>query len=148
MLPTYSIGFCFDLFTHVAVYSWCPCPLRCRLSSHYLLVSSIMAPLPWGRQVEYALIELIREEPALWDITDANYTKNTLKREFFRKVAATLRELFPHVQDVRLFEICNVILISYVGLTCGQIPQGNCQTFLCCHSFPHICILSGNCRSH
>ena len=70
--------------------------------------------------MEYALIELIREEPALWDIADANYTKNTLKREFFKKVAATLRELFPHVQDVRLFEICNVILIGYVGLTCGK----------------------------
>ena len=42
-------------------------------------LSPIMAPLTWGRQVEHTLIDLVRDQPPLWNTSHSTYTTKNFR---------------------------------------------------------------------
>ncbi|KAK7068106.1 hypothetical protein SK128_020814 [Halocaridina rubra] len=59
-----------------------------------------MAPLTWGRRVEHTLIELVREQPTLWNISHPEYPKKLVKKELYRQIASILKAKHPHTPDI------------------------------------------------
>lgn len=54
----------------------------------------------WSLQAEISLLEQVRECRYLWDHKDQLYNKQSLRKATFQKIADSLREDFPLLQDV------------------------------------------------
>ena len=51
--------------------------------------------IPWTREAEAALIEMVREHPALWDTQHDDFKKKNLRRSIFLRLAQQLSTMFP-----------------------------------------------------
>ena len=62
--------------------------------------SSSNFSVPWGKSSTVALIEKVRDFPAIWDFQSELYKKKLLKRECFKQVADALKIEFPELHDI------------------------------------------------
>lgn len=51
--------------------------------------------IPWTRDAETVLIEMVRENPCLWDPQHPDFKKKNLRRSLFSALALQLAQVFP-----------------------------------------------------
>ncbi|KAK3875185.1 hypothetical protein Pcinc_019925 [Petrolisthes cinctipes] len=66
----------------------------CSGESYYLKLNM------WTRDTEVALLEHVREYRHLWDHKDRLYSKQSLQRATYEKIAVSLRTEYPSLKDV------------------------------------------------
>lgn len=54
-----------------------------------------MANIGWSRDAIASLCDMFRDNRCLWDSTDPDYMKKTLKRQVYKNLAESLKREFP-----------------------------------------------------
>ncbi|XP_050692265.1 YLP motif-containing protein 1-like isoform X3 [Eriocheir sinensis] len=53
-------------------------------------------PVHWSWEMETRLIELVRSSPALWNVNSPLFTKKSLKKKLYSRIATDLKVAFPN----------------------------------------------------